>query len=144
MLTSIARLRHVDLGQDYFETLAALRSVGDLSLQRAQAILTELRDNPVYHHFAARKSGETVGALTLLVEQKFIRNGGLAGHIEDVAVRRDYQGRSIGKQLIETATSVARELGCYKNVLSCSEENVPFYERCGYRRHGVEMRIDLF
>lgn len=143
MLTSIAPLRLVDIGQEYFDTLDSLRSVGDLSLERARNILLGLQTNPVYHHFAARKSGQTVGALTLLVEQKFIRNGGLAGHVEDVAVHRDYQGRGIGKQLVETADSVSRELGCYKNVLSCSEENVPFYERCGYHRHAVEMRKDL-
>lgn len=33
----------------------------------------------------------------------------------------------------------AQELGCYKVILDCSEDNVPFYEKCGLTRKEVQM-----
>lgn len=34
---------------------------------------------------------------------------------------------------------LAQELGCYKVILDCSEDNVPFYEKCGLTRKEVQM-----
>jgi len=30
-------------------------------------------------------------------------------------------------------------LGCYKIILDCSEKNVPFYEKCGFKKKEVQM-----
>lgn len=32
-----------------------------------------------------------------------------------------------------------QEAGCYKVILDCSEENVPFYEKCGLIKKEVQM-----
>lgn len=32
-----------------------------------------------------------------------------------------------------------QEAGCYKVILDCSEDNVPFYEKCGLTRKEVQM-----
>ena len=32
-----------------------------------------------------------------------------------------------------------QEAGCYKVILDCSEENVPFYEKCGLTKKEVQM-----
>ncbi len=34
---------------------------------------------------------------TLLVELKFLRGGGLCGHIEDIVVDKTYRGKDFGK-----------------------------------------------
>lgn len=34
---------------------------------------------------------------------------------------------------------MAKEIGCYKVILDCSEGNVGFYERCGLVRKEVQM-----
>jgi len=34
---------------------------------------------------------------------------------------------------------LAKEVGCYKSILDCSEANEGFYVKCGYRRAGLEM-----
>lgn len=34
---------------------------------------------------------------TLLVELKFLRGGGLAGHIEDIVTDKSYRGKNLGK-----------------------------------------------
>lgn len=34
---------------------------------------------------------------TLLVELKFLRGGGLVGHIEDIVTDKEYRGKNLGK-----------------------------------------------
>ena len=36
------------------------------------------------------------------------------GHIEDIAVAKDQQGKKLGLRIIEALDHVAREVGCYK------------------------------
>jgi glucosamine-phosphate N-acetyltransferase len=86
---------------------------------------------------------EVLGTATLIIERKFIHQGGWAGRVEEVAVRRDRQHQGIGTALMEHVNQRARELGCYKVVLSCSDANVRFYERTGYHVHDVGMRQDF-
>ncbi|KAF9350462.1 Glucosamine-phosphate N-acetyltransferase-like protein [Mortierella sp. NVP85] len=83
--------------------------------------------------------GKIVAAGTVVVERKFIRGLGLVGHIEDIAVAGDQQGKKLGLRIIETLKAIGQRQGCYKVILDCSEKNVPFYEKCGFERKGVEM-----
>jgi predicted N-acetyltransferase YhbS len=88
-------------------------------------------------------SKAVIGTASLLVEQKFIHQGGMVGHIEDVSVRLGYEKRGIGTALVRHATEQARKLGCYKVILDCSEHLIPFYAALGFRCHAVQMRTDL-
>ena len=55
-----------------------------------------------------------VGTGALVVERKFIHNLGLVGHIEDIAVTKDQQGKKLGLRIIQALDHVAKEVGCYK------------------------------
>ncbi len=139
----VRELREADLDNGFLDTLGALSDTG-LSPKEARRILRTIRRNPLYHIFVAvADDGQVVGATTLLVEQKFIHRGGLVGHVEDVAVRKEEQGRGIGQSLVSTAVRRSKELGCYKCILDCKEELTGFYERIGFRRYETGMRIDL-
>lgn len=61
-----------------------------------------------------KESDQLVAAGTLLVERKFLRNAGLAGHIEDIAVAPSMQGKGLGKKLIEVLTALSEVVGTYK------------------------------
>ena len=80
-----------------------------------------------------------LGCATLLVERKFLRGCGAAGHIEDVVVDERARGKKLGARLVAVACEAAREAGCYKVILDCSEANAPFYEKCGLTRKEVQM-----
>lgn len=92
--------------------------------------------------FVAEVDGEIVGTATLHIQQKLIRNGGIAGLIEDVAVRENLRGHNIGSQLIQKLIEKAKTLGCYKVILSCFPERVNFYERNGFFQESILMRLN--
>jgi len=82
-----------------------------------------------------------VGSLWIL--QKVIRGYGKMGQIEDVVVLPEYRGSGFGKMIIDALIDKAKERGCYKVILNCSEKNVPFYVKCGFTKKENQMRIDL-
>ena len=143
---TIRQIEETDLDKGFFETLSNLAELGEISsdLTRAKDILRKLASNPVYKIFVAIKDNkEIIGLLTLLIEQKFIHNGGKVGHIEDVVTRKGYEGKGIGSELVRSALKYAEENNCYKVILDCSEKNAVFYEKLGFRKHSVEMRYDF-
>ena len=77
-----------------------------------------------------------------MIEKKFIHSCGKVAHIEDVVTRKGYEGIGIGSALVERALEFSANLGCYKVILDCSESNVAFYEKNGFKRYGVAMRYD--
>lgn len=80
-----------------------------------------------------------VAAATLFIERKCIHGMGSVGHIEDVVVDSRLRGKGLGREVVNFLTDYACTCGCYKVILDCASENVPFYEKCGFVCKGVEM-----
>ncbi len=142
IIPEIRRLEFKDLDNGFYEALENLTVVGNIS-QKGKKVFNEISNNSLYNIFIAEYENKVVGTITLLLERKFIHGGGLVGHIEDVATNEDFEGKGVGSSLVDYAIKYAKEKGCYKVVLDCSEENVSFYEKMGLRRHEFGMRIDL-
>src|ERR687897_14931 len=139
-------LRESDLRNGFFETLSNLSEVGRVSqdIRRAANILREIDKSKMSNIFVAvDKSGKIIGSITLLLEQKFIHDGGKVGHIEDVETRKEYAGRGIGLALVDKCINLAKEEKCYKIILDCSPANIPFYKKAGFREHEISMRYDI-
>jgi glucosamine-phosphate N-acetyltransferase len=147
----LSELQQEDLARGFLETLDSLIAGTSKKLDRseAQRIFQEIESNPLHKIFVVYALGEEkdnkgcsdpvdnkkviVGTTTLLVEPKFIFGGGRVGHIEDVSVRKEFQGLGIGSWLVEHATTVAESvMGCVKIVIDCSDVTMPFYQRLGY------------
>src|ERR687891_1503289 len=143
----IREIEQADLEKGFFQTLSNLATLGRIcnDLEQAKKILQEIKSYPLYKIFVAVKNddGQIIGSITILIEQKFIHDGGRAGHIEDVVTRREYEGIGVGSALVSAALEFAREKNCYKVILDCSEKNVRFYEKIGFRRNEISMRYDL-
>ena len=143
----IREIEQADLEKGFFQTLSNLAMLGRIrdDLEQAKKILQEIKSYPLYKIFVAVKNddAEIIGSITLLIEQKFIHDGGKSGHIEDVVTRKEYEGIGVGSALVSAALAFAREKNCYKVILDCSEKNVPFYEKIGFRRNEISMRYDL-
>jgi len=76
---------------------------------------------------------------TIIYEKKFIHNNGSLAHIEDICVKSVYRNFGIGKLIVKHLMLRAKEYGCYKVNLVCTEENSKFYEKCGLEKKGFQM-----
>lgn len=138
----IRKVEAGDMDRGFLESLDALRPASGLGPVRAGRILSEILANPHHRIFVAVLGGRVVGSITIIIEQKFIHSGGRAGHIEDVVVSAGMQGRHVGARLVEFALDYARDAGCYKTVLDCSDDVRRFYEKLGFSGAGNCMRFD--
>lgn len=82
-----------------------------------------------------------VASGTLLIETKLIHNLGKVAHIEDIIVDEFYRNRKLGKIIIDYLTSISKENNCYKVILNCTDENVKFYEKCGFQKKENQMAL---
>jgi len=141
----VRELKDIDLEEpkDFFSTLSNLREVGNISSEEAKDILLKINSQDSHIFVAVTLEGKIIGAATLMIEQKFIRQGAKCGHIEDVSVAKSFEGNGIGSALVKKAVDYAKKAGCYKVILDCSDKNVPFYQKLGFRRYENCMRMDL-
>ncbi len=138
----IRKLRKEDIQNGFLTTLDSLRQASDIETKRAEEIFEKINSTPDYTIAIAEVEGKVVGATTLLIEQKFIHNGGLVGHIEDVVVDKNHQGQKIGQKIMKFLLDIANDRGCYKTILDCTDDVKPFYEKLGFKPIGNELRFD--
>ena len=138
----IREIRENDLENGFLETLDFLRKVSDLDKNKAKEILEKIKQNSNQIIQVAIDDKKIVGCITLLIEQKFIHDGGLVGHIEDVVVRTDYERKGIGMKLVTSMLEYAKRKNCYKKILDCKDDVKQFYERIGFKHESNGMRYD--
>ncbi|KAJ9120093.1 hypothetical protein QFC22_002991 [Naganishia vaughanmartiniae] len=127
----------------HLSVLAGLTVAPDLSPKVYEARFDEMRSacpdtyyTLVFEHVPSQR---IIATATLFVERKFLRNAGKVGHIEDVAVDVERRGKNLGKRVIMSLTEIAEKVGCYKTILDCNEENIPFYQKCDFTHKEFEM-----
>jgi len=138
----IREIEEDDLEKGFLETLDFLRNTSGIDKNKAKEILKKIKQNPNHIIYVAIDDKKIIGSTTLLIEQKFIHDGGLVGHIEDVVVRKDYEGKGIGIKLVTSMLERAKEKNCYKTILDCKDDVKQFYERIGFKRESNCMRYD--
>ncbi|OTA81877.1 hypothetical protein M434DRAFT_401205 [Hypoxylon sp. CO27-5] len=92
-----------------------------------------------YYFAVIEHEHRIVGTGALIVEKKFIHQRGKCGHIEEISIAKEHQGKGLGLKMIQALDSLAVNLGCYKNILNCGPRNEPFYVKCCYGNSGMEM-----
>lgn len=141
----IRELKEEDLSNGFIETLSNLSEVGNLANDtiRKREILSKIKDKNYRIVIAEdNQNHQIIGSATLLIEQKFIHNGGKAGHIEDVVTRKGYEGKGIGREILKELIKIAKDNECYKIILDCDEKLVKFYEKLGFKKHSIMMRLN--
>ena len=131
-----------DIDNGFLESLDNLRATSNLNKETAKEILKKIIANPNHIIQIAEIDGKIVGSTTLLIEQKFIHEGGKVGHIEDVVVSKEFEGRGIGMKLVLSLLEKAKMINCYKTILDCKEDLIPFYERIGFKKESNQMRYN--
>ena len=138
----IREIRREDLTDGFFDLLSQLSGevierdsdkLWDLYNKMKPGIVTVVRSS----------EGEVDGTATILIENKFLHCGSRVGHIEDVVVQKGKRTKGLGKELIEKCLEIARDNGCYKVILDCNKETIPFYVKCGFKPDGYCMRAEV-
>lgn len=157
----IRSLERGDYAKGFLECLRVLTFIGDVSEERFQERYDwmDTQAKGGYYIIVIEAAGVIVGTGALIVERKLcvinpvscplfrisltcicsIHNLGTIGHIEEIAVRQDQQGKKLGLKLLNALDSVAINIGCYKTILNCSEDKEGFYVKCGYTKQSLEM-----
>jgi glucosamine-phosphate N-acetyltransferase len=164
----IRPLASTDYERGHLAVLAVLTQTPDVGAEAWAAQFQAMRSEPGTYYIVvvvSRESDRIVGSGGVFVERKFLRGLGRVGHIEDIAVAREMQGKKLGLRIIQALTQISEDVGCYKTILNCSETNIGapvaacagkgpfltddpffsgFYEKCGYEKREVEMVIAAF
>jgi glucosamine-phosphate N-acetyltransferase len=138
----IRELQKKDLQNGFLTTLDSLKQTSDIDKNKAEKVFEKINSNPNHIIVIAELDGKIVGTATMLIEPKFIHDGGLVGHIEDVAVGGKFQGQKIGNGIVEFLLEFAKNRGCYKTILNCTDDVKGFYEKIGFKHTANELRFD--
>jgi len=138
-------LERGDYSRGFLDCLADLTWIGDCGeedfYERYDWLATKGKD--WYYCLVVDDGARIVATATLIVERKFIQNRNLVGHVEEVVVLKSERGKGLGVAVVQALNAVARNVGVGKVVLNCSDHNVEFYQRCGYEKSGLEMKLTL-
>ena len=137
----IRELKKEDLHNGFLTSLDSLSEASNIDKNKAETIFEKLNANPDHIIAVAEKDGKIVCSTTQLIVSKFIHNGGLVGHIEEVVVNKNYQGLKIGEKIMKFLLEISKKRGCYKTILDCTDDVKPFYDKLGLRQVSVEMRL---
>lgn len=128
--------------EDHEDIVSILSNAFDVKAGSTRRWWNILSDSSIFP-YVVEVDGEVRATATLYILEKLIHNGGKVGIIEDVAVSKRARGMGLGKMLIDELSDQADSHKCYKVILSCSEDNVGFYEKCDFYKHEITMRKDL-
>ena len=127
----------------FFETLSNLTDAPKQTREKTENLLMGINEQWSKIFIAITTEGEIIWALTLMVEQKMIRWGAKAGHIEDVVTREGFEWDGVGKALMNAAIQEAKNCGCYKIILDCDNELTWYYKKFWFKTDGAFMRMYL-
>jgi len=86
-------------------------------------------------------NNKILGTGTIILEQKLFNQQKYVGHIEDVIIKKEYQGKGYGKILLEKIIDYCKKLNCYKVILNCDKNLEGFYSKCGFINKNIEMSL---
>ncbi|CAG8646927.1 5534_t:CDS:2, partial [Funneliformis caledonium] len=122
-----------DYERGFFDVLSVFNDIGSLSkdqfLERFNYM--KARQDEYFVIVIISPEDRVIGTGAIFVEHKFIFNAGRVGHIEDVAIDKNHQGKHFGSSVVQALKYIGVKIGCVKAILDCSVENIPFYEKCG-------------
>jgi glucosamine-phosphate N-acetyltransferase len=124
----------------YLNLLSHLTDTPDVPLERFAQALDEIEKHGDIHvAYTAEPSGWVLhGTVSILYETKLIHGCRRVGHIEDLVVLPDDRNKGVASTLLQRIQKEA-EKTCYKIILDCKDEYVPFYEHRGFERRGSQM-----
>lgn len=112
--------------------------------EKLKKILDKITEDEFHYLCVVENEGKIAGSGTLIVQKNLGRGGRPYAHIENIVVDTNHRKKGIGKEIVLHLIEKAKEFGCYKVILDCKKENIPFYEKCGMKNtEEVCMKINF-
>jgi glucosamine-phosphate N-acetyltransferase len=128
-------LRRDDYQRDYIPLLSQLTDVGDISQKDYERRFDKMRSSMDTYYICVVEDlskQKIVASLTLVYEQKFIRQTSARARVEDMVVDANYRGKKLSKLLLDVICQLGKHLGCYKISLECKDHLRGLYEQFGF------------
>ena len=100
--------------------------------------LARFEQDPHYHLLVGEADGRVVSSVTLVIVENLTNNLRPYAIIENVVTHADFRGKNCATALMNRASEIAAEHGCYKIMLltgSKKDSTLGFYEKCGFDRN---------
>ena len=112
--------------------LSAVRRAVFIDEQRVPEELEwDGEDEGAIHVLATDSEGNPIGTGRLLIH-------GARGHIGRMAVLKSWRKQNAGSVILQTLMAAAGQRDCTELFLNAQTYAMPFYERFGFKREGVE------
>lgn len=105
--------------------------------------VNHIKISPDYFLWVAVDGEKIVGTAMMHLQHKLSYHCGTAAHLEDVVIDKDYRGNGAGKALVQAAIKAAKDKDAYKVMLTCYEKTSHYYEKFGFKKHDIGMRLNL-
>jgi predicted N-acetyltransferase YhbS len=107
-------------------------------------VFDEISAMPGHELLVAEEQGEVVGSVVLLIVPNLSHEALPWAVVENLVVDQRYQGKGLGRILMEYAIARAKEAGCYKIGLSSNKrrrEAHRFYSSLGFKASSQGFRL---
>jgi glucosamine-phosphate N-acetyltransferase len=128
-------LRRDDFSRGYMKLLSQLTEVGTVTKEVFEKRFDQMRASENTYYICVVEDtnrGQLVATLTLVYEQKFIRQASARGRFEDLVVDEASRGKKLSKLLLDVVVQLSKALGCYKISLECKDHLRKHYEQFGF------------
>lgn len=127
--------------KDMNNVVALLQSVSifEPEVSKMKYLASKFIKNCDCYACVAEHDGLVVGIGTIFLYERI--RGGLVAIIEDIAIHENERGSGIGKMVVEKLLDYAKTNNCFKVTLVCSDENIGFYMKIGFKEDYKSMKI---
>lgn len=133
MITREAGIGDLDAIQELYLHLHETEKLQDS--HELRSLWNKIIDDKNYHILVGEINRKVISSITLIVIPNLSRGAKPYALIENVVTHTEYRGKGYAKLLMQEASKIAKESGCYKIMLltgSKKESTLKFYENCGF------------
>ena len=123
----------------YFHHLTNYPPTEEQDITKWRTMLAKFASDPLYHVLVGEVEGRVVSSVTLIIIENLTHNLCPYALIENVVTHYDFRGQHYATALMDEASRIAEDAGCYKIMLftgSKKDTTLRFYENCGFSREG--------
>ena len=128
-----------DVKISYLKLLTQLALTHDIETDLFINNINKIYENGII--YIAYEDKNIIASGTVFIETKIIHTGKNVAHIEDIVVDNQYRKLGISTKIIELIKQFSFMNNCYKCILDCHSDLIPFYKKNGFINKNTQMSL---